>query len=75
MKKEIIQGKQIRFMRLTAQQGYCFYDAYDTDRHYMTSINTPIMSDEEIARQYIEVQGNADDLNAKLMEELDNGRE
>jgi hypothetical protein len=75
MKKEIIQGKQIRYMLLTAEQGHCFYDVEDESRNYMTSIYTPILTDEEIARQYVEVEGNADDLNAKLMEELDNGRQ
>ena len=72
MKKEIIQGKVISFLRLTAEQEHCFYDIEDDDRNYMTSIDTPLMSDEEIARRYIEVQGNADDLNDKLMEESNN---
>lgn len=68
MKKEIIQGKQIRFMRITAEQGHCFYDVEDDVRNYVTSIDTPIITDEEIARRYVEVMGNADELNSREME-------
>lgn len=69
MKKEIIQGKVISFLRLTAEQEHCFYDIEDDNRNYMTSIDTPLISDEEIERKYIPVQGNADELNNTKIEE------
>ena len=71
IKTEIIQGKTINYAQLTALTGYCFYDADATEeKAYMTKLTTPITDINELERKYVVVQGNADELNAKLQEEL-----
>lgn len=67
--KMLINGRFVNYLQLTAQYGYCFYDADADDRHYMTSITIPVISDAEIERKYIVVQGNADKLNEELAKE------
>lgn len=67
--KIIIKGKIYKYAELTADYGYCFYDADDEYKSYMTSISTPITNEVELARKYIVVQGDADMLNAELEKE------
>lgn len=64
--KKDIQGKFNNYTELTSLQGYCFYDADNTSKHYMTNIFTPITDEAELERKYIVVQGNADQLNEEL---------
>ena len=68
---ENIKGKFVDYTKLTAESGFCFYDADQTEeeRNYLTSITTPITDGQELKRKYIAVWGNADELNAKLEEE------
>lgn len=66
---ENIKGKFVDYTKLTAEQGYCFYDKDDELRNYLTSITTPITDTLELERKYIAVQGNADELNAELERE------
>lgn len=68
IKKEI-QGKFNRYTQLTSENGYCFYDADETERNYLTSILTPITDEAELERKYLVVFGNADKLNEELQRE------
>lgn len=68
IKKEI-QGKFNKYTQLTSQIGYCFYDADETERNYLTSILTPITDEAELERKYLVVFGNADKLNEELQRE------
>lgn len=71
-----IQGKQVNYLKLTAEQGYCFYNADDEERSYMTTLTTPIIGIAELERKYIAVVGDAEKLNEELQKEreaLDNG--
>lgn len=68
IKKEI-QGKFNRYTQLTSESGYCFYDADETERNYLTSILTPITDEAELERKYLVVFGNADKLNEELQRE------
>lgn len=65
VKKEI-QGKFNKYTELTSLQGYCFYDADETERQYITSVLTPITNEAELARKYVAVYGDADKLNEEL---------
>ena len=65
VKKEI-QGKFNKYTELRSSQGYCFYDADETERQYITSVLTPITNEAELARKYIAVYGDADKLNEEL---------
>lgn len=67
--KILIKGKFVDYTQLTAQNGYCFYDVDDEYRNYMTSITTPITDEVELERKYIEVVGNADELNEQYINE------
>lgn len=64
-----IRGNINKYSFLEAEYGYCFYDADDEQRQYMTSISTPIMDINELNRKYIVVQGDAEKLNKALEEE------
>lgn len=64
-----ILGNIHKYSYIVADYGYCFYDVDDEQRYYMTSISTPIIDEVEIARKYVVVEGNADDLNAELEKE------
>jgi hypothetical protein len=65
VKKEI-QGKFNKYTELRSLQGYCFYDADETERQYITSVLTPITNEAELARKYVAVYGDADKLNEEL---------
>lgn len=65
VKKEI-QGNFNKYTELKSLQGYCFYDADETERQYITSVLTPITNEAELARKYITVHGDADQLNEEL---------
>lgn len=65
VKKEI-QGNFNRYTELTSLQGYCFYDADEEQRQYMTSVLTPITNEAELQRKYVAVRGDADQLNEEL---------
>ena len=67
--KETIIGKFNTYTKLTALNGYCFYDVDAEDRNYMTSIVTPILDEEELKRKYIIVFGNAERLNEESQQE------
>ena len=64
--KITLKGKYSLYAELVADYGYCFYDADDEQRQYMTSISTPITDINELNRKYIVVQGDAEKLNAEL---------
>ena len=64
-----IKGNIHKYSYLVADYGYCFYDADDEQRYYMTSISTPMLDLSELARKYIVVQGNAERLNEQLEKE------
>lgn len=68
-----IKGKFTKYAELTADYGYCFYDVDDEERYYTTSIATPITDIEELRRKYIVVIGDADYLNIKLQEKIEEG--
>ena len=76
---ENIKGRFVDYTKLSAKQGYCFYDIDEAEdkRNYMTSITTPITDRQELERKYIAVQGNAEELNAELekqrLKEIENG--
>lgn len=61
--KREIQGKFNKYTELRSLQGYCFYDADEEQRQYITSILTPITDEAELQRKYVAVYGNADQLN------------
>ena len=63
-----IKGKFTKYAELTAENGYCFYDADAIleERFYTTSISTPMTEETELARKYVVVQGNAEVLNEAL---------
>lgn len=66
---ENIKGKFVDYTKLTAESGFCFYDKDQEEHNYLTSITTPITDGQELERKYIAVQGNAEELNAKLEEQ------
>lgn len=66
---ESIKGNFCDYSKITALAGYCFYDKDEEERNYLTSITTPIIDLLEIERKYVVVQGDAEELNAKLEEE------
>lgn len=65
------KGNIHRYAELTAHYGYCFYDVDAEDRNYMTSISTPILDETELARKFVVVQGNAEELNEELQKEIE----
>ena len=65
-----ILGNIHKYSYIVAENGYCFYDADDEQRQYMTSISTPILDLVELARKYIVVQGDAKKLNEELQKEI-----
>ena len=64
-----IEGKFTKYVEITAEQGYCFYDADDEKRRYFEKIFTPTTDAQKLGEKYIVVQGNAEELNAKLEEQ------
>lgn len=70
-----INGRFRDYSEVISPYGYCFYDKDEENVNYITKITTPIIDEQVIRNKFVLVQGNADDLNAKLMEELDNGRQ
>lgn len=69
--KEIINGKFNTYTKIYALAGYCFYDVDAEDRNYITMIVTPITDETELKRKFVVVEGNAEKLNAELMEAED----
>lgn len=67
--KREIQGKFNKYTELRSLQGYCFYDADEEQRQYITSILTPITDEAELQRKYVAVYGNADQLNNELQKQ------
>ena len=67
-----IKGKQINYLTLTAEQGYCFYNKDDEEKYYMTILTIPITDIAELERKYIAVVGNAEELNIELDKQRDN---
>ena len=68
-----IKGVSIKYAELKAEEGYCFYDVNEKERNYLTAIATPIVDINKLAETYIVVEGNADELNEKLMKEMEVG--
>lgn len=66
-----IKGKFNQYAVLTAEQGWCFYDANEEYRNYMIQTFTPITDLAELEKTYIVVQGNADVLNEELRGETE----
>lgn len=66
--KTTIIGKFRNYTRLRAVQGYCFYDADESEenRNYIESIDTPILDETELERKFVTVKGNAEQLNKEL---------
>lgn len=64
-----IKGNVVKYAQLTAEQGYCFYDADAEVKTYINSIATPILDETELARRYIAIIGDADYLNIQLEKE------
>jgi hypothetical protein len=64
-----ILGKFTKYAKLTAEQGYCFYDVEDEEKYYTTSTATPITDIEELKRKYVIIYGDADKLNEQLQQE------
>ena len=65
------KGNIHRYAELTADYDYCFYDVDDEERNYMTYVATPITDEEELARKYVVVQGNAEKLNEEVQQNLE----
>ena len=61
-----IKGKIYKYSELTADYGYCFYDVDAEEKHYMTSISTPIVDVELLKKKYVVIFGNSDYLNEEL---------
>ena len=72
IKIKVIKGTIVDYKILTAETGFCFYDGDEpeNERNYLTEITTPITDAKELERKYIVVQGNAEELNAELKEEI-----
>ena len=66
-----IKGKFNKYAQLKAEHGWCFYNINDEEFYYLTELFTPVVDEEELAKTFVVVQGNADELN----EELDKKRE
>lgn len=68
IKRDIIQGKTMKYAQLTALSGYCFYDvdASEEEKTYMTKLTTPITDYNELERKYVSVYGNVNFLNEEL---------
>ena len=66
---ENIKGRSIEYSRITALNGYCFYDKDEEVLSYMDSITTPVTDPQEIAKKYIVIKGNAEELNKALEKE------
>ena len=71
--KTTIIGNFRNYTRLQAEQGYCFYDADESEenRNYIESIDTPILDETELERKFVAVKGSAEELN-KPVEEVEN---
>lgn len=67
--KREIQVRFNKYTELRSLQGYCFYDADEEQRQYMTSILTPITDEAELSRKYVAVYGDADQLNEELQKQ------
>ena len=61
-----IKGKFTKYAEVTTEQGYCFYDVDEEERHYAEKMFTPVTDENELARKYVVVLGYADVLNAEL---------
>ena len=68
LKFEEIKGRFNNYTKITANDGYCFYDADlpQEERNYMQSIDTPICDKNELERKFIAILGNANELNEEL---------
>ena len=62
-----IKGKFNQYAVITAEQGYCFYDVNEEQRNYIDQIFMPIVDVAQLEKNYAVVQGNADELNKKLI--------
>ena len=71
LKFEEIKGRFNNYTKITANDGYCFYDADlpQEERNYMQSIDTPILNRTVLESKFIAVVGNADQLNEQLDKE------
>lgn len=71
-----IQGQFNKYIKIIAENGYCFYDKNNEQINYITEITAPLNELENIDN-YIVVQGNAEELNAELekqrLKEIENG--
>ena len=67
--KREIQVRFNKYTELRSLQGYCFYDADEEQRQYITSILTPITDEAELSRKYVAVYGDADQLNEELQKQ------
>ena len=63
-----IKGNVIKYAELRAEQGYCFYDIDDTEKNYIESIATPILDESELARKFVVIQGNVEDLSKNILQ-------
>lgn len=64
-----VNGKFRTYAEVRSPQGYCFYDVDTEERNYLEYIATPILDEQELDRKFVLVEGNAEELNAKLQEE------
>lgn len=67
--KREIQGRFNKYTELKSLQGYCFYDADEEQRQYITSILTPLTDEVELERKYVVVFGDAEKLNEELQKQ------
>ena len=63
----IINGKFRTYSEVRSPQGYCFYDADETERDYTEFIITPITDRDELKRKFVLVEGSSDELNEQLI--------
>lgn len=72
-----IKGKFTKYAELTAENGYCFYDAdvILEERYYTTNISTPIVDETELSKKYAVIQGNSDVLNEELAKLIEQKKE
>jgi len=66
IKVETIAGKSIKYSKLTAEPGHCFYNVNEEERIYLTQIFTPVTDINILKETYISIIGNMDELNKEL---------
>ncbi|MBQ7798040.1 MAG: hypothetical protein IJ371_02850 [Clostridia bacterium] len=64
-----VQGRFSKYLKVIAEDGYCFYDKSLEERNYLTDLTAPYGELENIKNNFVAVWGDADELNAKLEEE------